>query len=95
MRVRRLLTRVGLGPAPRRSGPSRCEFLRSQAASIVACDFITVESVLLRRYHVLFFIAPQPAASGSQAAPLTPPARGSPSRRATSASISRTRACAC
>jgi putative transposase len=55
--VRRLLTRVGLGPAPRRSGPSWREFLRSQAASIVACDFFTVETVLLRRYYVLFFIA--------------------------------------
>jgi putative transposase len=55
--VRRLLTRMELGPAPRRSGPSWREFLRSQAASIVACDFFTVETVLLRRYYVLFFIA--------------------------------------
>jgi putative transposase len=31
--------------------------LRTQAARIVACDFFTVESVLLRRYYVLFFIA--------------------------------------
>ena len=45
------------GPAPRRSGPSWREFLRAQAPSIVACDFFTVESVLLRRYYVLFFIA--------------------------------------
>src|SRR5512132_692 len=55
--VRRLLARADLGPAPRRSGPSWREFLRAQAASIVACDFFTVESVLLRRYYVLFFIA--------------------------------------
>ncbi|MGZ4312728.1 MAG: integrase core domain-containing protein [Solirubrobacteraceae bacterium] len=55
--IRRLLARAGLGPAPRRSGPSWREFLRVQAASIVACDFFTVESVLLRRYYVLFFIA--------------------------------------
>ena len=55
--VRRLLARAGLGPAPRRSGPSWREFLRAQAASIVACDFFTVESVLLRRYYVLFFVA--------------------------------------
>jgi hypothetical protein len=55
--VRRLLARAGLGPAPRRSGPRWREFLRAQAASIVACDFFTVESVLLRRYYVLFFIA--------------------------------------
>jgi putative transposase len=55
--VRRLLVRPGLGPAPRRSGPSWREFLRAQAASIVACDFFTVDSVLLRRYYVFFFIA--------------------------------------
>jgi putative transposase len=57
MTVRRLLARAGLGPAPRRSGPGWREFLRAQAASIIACDFFTVESVLLRRYYALFFIA--------------------------------------
>src|SRR6266567_273515 len=55
--VRRLLAHAKLEPAPRRSGPSWREFLRAQAASIVACDFFTVESVVLRRYYVLFFIA--------------------------------------
>ena len=55
--IRRLLARAGLGPAPRDSGPGWREFLRTQAAGIVACDFFTVESVLLRRYYVLFFIA--------------------------------------
>ncbi len=54
--VRRLLARAGLGPAPRRSGPSWRAFLRAQASSIVACDFFTVETALLRRYYVLFFI---------------------------------------
>jgi transposase len=34
--VRRLLARAGLGPAPRRSGPSWREFLRAHAASVVA-----------------------------------------------------------
>src|SRR6266700_3202856 len=55
--IRRLLARARLEPAPRRSGPSWREFLRAQAASIVACDFFTVESVFLRRYYVLFFIS--------------------------------------
>jgi putative transposase len=55
--IRRVLSRAGLGPAPRDSGPGWREFLRAQAAGIVACDFFTVESVLLRRYYVLFFIA--------------------------------------
>jgi putative transposase len=54
--VRRLLARAALGPAPRRSGPSWREFLRAQAATIVACDFFCVETALLRRYYVLFFI---------------------------------------
>jgi putative transposase len=54
--IRRLLARARLEPAPRRAGPSWREFLRAQAASIVACDFFTVETVLLRRYYVLFFI---------------------------------------
>jgi putative transposase len=51
---RRLLVKAKLGPAPRRAGQTRREFLRGQAASIVACDFFTVESVFLRRYYVLF-----------------------------------------
>jgi putative transposase len=55
--IRRLLAQAKLGPAPRRSGPSWREFLRAQAASIVACDFFTVETVFLRRFYVLFFIA--------------------------------------
>jgi len=55
--VRRLLAKAGLEPAPRRVGPSWREFLRAQASSIVACDFFTVETVTMRRYYVLFFIA--------------------------------------
>jgi hypothetical protein len=46
-----------LEPAPRRSGPSWREFLRVRAASLVACDFFTVESVFLRRCYALFFNA--------------------------------------
>jgi putative transposase len=55
--IRRLLAQAKLEPAPRRAGPSWGEFLRAQAASIVACDFFTVESVFLRRYYALYFIA--------------------------------------
>jgi len=55
--IRRLLAHARLVPAPRRGGPSWREFVRAQAASIVACDFFTVESVFLRRYYVFFFIA--------------------------------------
>src|SRR5437870_12708732 len=44
------------GPPPRRGGPSWAEFLRSQAAGVLACDFFTVETVALTRMYVLFFI---------------------------------------
>src|SRR5438876_200178 len=54
--VRNILRRNSLGPAPRRSGPSWAEFLRSQAAGVLACDFFTVETVGLTRMYVLFFI---------------------------------------
>ena len=50
--VRRILRRHRLGPAPRRSGPSWIEFLRAQAAGVLACDFFTVETVGLARLYV-------------------------------------------
>jgi putative transposase len=54
--VRRLLLAASLRPAPRRSGPSWRDFLRQQAATMLACDFFIVETLALRRYYVLFFI---------------------------------------
>jgi putative transposase len=54
--IRTLLRRVGLGPAPRRQGPSLAEFLRAQADGLLACDFFTVETVWLRTLYVLFWI---------------------------------------
>ena len=54
--VRRILAKEGLGPAPRRQGPSWSEFLRAQADGILASDFFTVETVFLRTLYVLFFI---------------------------------------
>src|SRR5512132_598855 len=54
--IRTLLRRHGLGPAPRRTGPTWVQFLRAQAQGIVACDFFTVETVRLKTLHVLFFI---------------------------------------
>jgi hypothetical protein len=54
--VRNILRRHHLGPAPRRSGPSWAEFLRSQAGAVLACDFFTVDSTTMRRFYVLFFM---------------------------------------
>jgi putative transposase len=54
--IRTLLRQRGLGPAPRRTGPSWTEFLRAQAQGVLACDFFTVETVWLRTLYVLFWI---------------------------------------
>jgi transposase InsO family protein len=54
--IRNLLRTVQLGPAPRRTGPSWTQFLRSQAQGVVACDFFTVETAWLRTLYVLLFI---------------------------------------
>jgi putative transposase len=54
--IRNVLRRRGLGPAGDRGGPSWSEFLKAQAAGLVACDFFTVETVALRRLYVLFFL---------------------------------------
>ena len=54
--IRVLLRANGLGPAPRRGGPTWSEFLRSQAQGILALDFFTVETALLHTLYVLFAI---------------------------------------
>jgi hypothetical protein len=51
-----VLRRDGIEPAPRRASLSWSEFLRRQAAGVIACDFLTVDTVWLRRLCVLFFI---------------------------------------
>jgi transposase InsO family protein len=51
-----ILNRHNVDPSPMRTGPSWYEFLRSQASSALACDFFTVDTVLLKRLYVLFFI---------------------------------------
>jgi hypothetical protein len=48
--------RRGIDPAPTRSGPTWGEFLSAQAHRIIACDFLHVDAVLLRRLYVLIFI---------------------------------------
>jgi putative transposase len=38
-----ILSKAGIDPAPRRSGPTWAQFLRSQAEALIATDFFTVD----------------------------------------------------
>ena len=55
--VRKVLLEAGLRPAPQRRHSSWRAFLRAQASSMLACDFLTVETAFLQRIYVLFFIS--------------------------------------
>jgi hypothetical protein len=52
--VRRILRGRGFGPAPRSLDTSWRSFLRSQAESLLACDFFTVGTVFLKHLYALF-----------------------------------------
>lgn len=51
-----ILREAGVEPAPRRLESSWAEFLRRQAASMLECDFLTVDTVFFKRLYILFFI---------------------------------------
>ena len=51
-----ILRREGIEPAPRRLESSWAEFLCWQAASILECDFLTVDTVFFKRLYIWFFI---------------------------------------
>ena len=51
-----ILTKAGVGPAPRRAGPTWTQFLTAQAKGILACDFMHVDTIGLTRIYVLFLM---------------------------------------
>ena len=54
--VWQILHDAGIGPAPRRTGPTWKQFLTAQARGILAVDFVHVDTVLLRRVYALILI---------------------------------------
>jgi len=55
--VRSVLIEAGVPPTSERAGLSWRAFVRQQAATTLACDFLTVETAFLQRIYVLFFIS--------------------------------------
>ncbi len=55
--VRNVLRAAGVPPAPQRGELDWRSFLRQHAATRLGCDFLTVDTVLLRRLYVLVFIS--------------------------------------
>ena len=51
-----ILSAAGIDLAPRRSGPTWKQFLTTQARTVIATDFLHVDTVLLKRLYVLVFI---------------------------------------
>jgi putative transposase len=51
-----ILKEARIEPAPKRAETSWSEFLRAQAAGIVECDFLTVDTLFLKRFYAFFFI---------------------------------------
>jgi hypothetical protein len=51
-----ILHRAGVEPAPKRSALTWRQFLRAQVNGVLAVDFFTVDTVLLRRLYVLFVL---------------------------------------
>lgn len=49
-----ILQRHRLDPSPGRREPTWGEFPKTQATTMLACDFFTVHTVLLKRLYVLF-----------------------------------------
>ena len=54
--IRSVLIAAGIPPAPRRSGLSWKKFLKAHATSLIAADFLCVDTVFFKRLYVLFFI---------------------------------------
>jgi transposase InsO family protein len=51
-----VLTKAGVDPAPRSSGPTWTQFLSTPAKGLLACDFLHVDTIGLTRVYVLFLI---------------------------------------
>ncbi|CAM5714396.1 Integrase OS=Streptomyces antimycoticus OX=68175 GN=SANT12839_004680 PE=4 SV=1 [Streptomyces antimycoticus] len=54
--VWQILHTAGIDPAPRHTGPTWREFLTAQATSLIACDFLHIDTISLHRRYALVFL---------------------------------------
>ena len=54
--IRSVLIAAGVPPAPQRSGLSWKTFLKAHAESVIAADFLCVDTILFKRLYILFFL---------------------------------------
>ena len=54
--IRSVLIRARVPPAGRRGGLSWKQFLAAHAQSLIATDFLTVDTIFFKRLYVLFFL---------------------------------------
>jgi putative transposase len=54
--VWKILNAAGTDPAPRRSGPTWTQFLRTQAHAILACDLFHLDTITLTRLYTFFVV---------------------------------------
>jgi hypothetical protein len=54
--VWKILNAAGIDPAPRRSGPTWMQFLRTQAHAILACDLFHLDTITLTRLYTFFVV---------------------------------------
>jgi putative transposase len=78
-----ILKHAGFDPSPRRREQTWRAFLHAQARHVIACDFFTVDTIVLRRLYVLFFIELDSRRCTSPASPRTRPKPGQPNKPAT------------
>jgi transposase len=78
-----ILKANGLDPAPRRTGPTWSQFLRSQAEAILACAFFTVDLLDGTQAYVLTVIGHAARRIRVLGVTLYPPGNGPPSRPVT------------
>ena len=78
-----ILKNAGIDPAPRRSGLAWPQFLRSQAETILACDFFMADLLDGTQAYIWPWSSTRPGASAFSELPSIQREGGPPSRHAT------------